>query len=157
MAEAVSAYRRLEGFAQRAAELVGPVEPAAVLPEPFMAALDDDLGTPAAVAVAHDVVRSGNAALSAGDRDAVVPALASLRGMLAVLGLDPFSPQWTDTGGTGLRPVVDALVGVALEQRANARARRDFAAADTIRDSLTAAGVTVEDTPAGPRWSLDGR
>ena len=155
--EAALAYRRLEGFALRAAELVGAVPPAAVVPPAFVAALDDDLGTPAAVALAHDLVREGNSALAAGSREAVAAALATLRAMLGILGLDPLSPQWTDAGGGGLREVVDRLVSVALEQRALARGRRDFAAADAIRDSLAAAGVAVEDTPSGPRWSLDGR
>jgi cysteinyl-tRNA synthetase len=49
---------------------------------------------------------------------------------------------------------VDALVAVALEQRQAARARKDYAAADSIRDQLAAAGVMVEDTPQGPRWEL---
>ncbi len=72
--------------------------------------------------------------------------------MLAVLGLDPYAAPWATAAGTGLREVVDALVGVALEQREAARARKDYAAADTIRDRLLAAGIVVEDTAAGPRW-----
>jgi cysteinyl-tRNA synthetase len=155
--EAALAYQRLEGFALRAAELVGQVSPAASLPPAFVAALDDDLGTPAAVAIAHDLVREGNSALAAGDRAAVSEVLASLRAMLGILGLDPLSPLWTDSGGGGLREVVDRLVAVALEQRALARGRRDYAAADAIRDSLADAGVAVEDTASGPRWTLDGR
>ena len=53
-----------------------------------------------------------------------------------------------------LAEVTDGLVRLALEQRQAARARRDYAAADAIRDQLTALGVQVEDTPAGPRWEL---
>ena len=53
-----------------------------------------------------------------------------------------------------MRAVIDALVGVALEARQDARARKDFAAADAVRDSLAAAGIVVEDTPRGPRWEL---
>jgi cysteinyl-tRNA synthetase len=49
---------------------------------------------------------------------------------------------------------VDALVSVALAQRQAARARKDYAAADSIRDQLQSAGIGVEDTPAGPRWEL---
>ena len=56
--------------------------------------------------------------------------------------------------GAGLTQVVDALVALALEQRTAARSRKDWAAADGIRDQLNRAGVAVEDTPAGPRWSL---
>jgi cysteinyl-tRNA synthetase len=50
--------------------------------------------------------------------------------------------------------VVDGLVAELLAQRQTARERRDFAAADAIRNSLAALGVEVSDTPAGPRWSL---
>jgi cysteinyl-tRNA synthetase len=72
-----------------------------------------------------------------------------------VLGLDPLAPPWAGGGGDpGLRPVVDLLVQVALEQRQAARQRKDFAAADAIRDQLEQAGVLVEDTPRGPRWEL---
>ena len=74
--------------------------------------------------------------------------------MLGVLGLDPLAPPWAGAGGGGLQPVVDMLVQVALEQRQAARQRKDFAAADAIRDQLTQAGVAVEDTPRGPRWEL---
>ena len=75
--------------------------------------------------------------------------------MLAVLGLDPLDAMWgAGQSGGNLRPVVDVLVSVALEQRQAARARRDFAAADAIRDQLLDAGVVVEDTPRGPRWEL---
>jgi cysteinyl-tRNA synthetase len=75
--------------------------------------------------------------------------------MLEVLGLDPFSPVWSGSGtSSDLQAVVDALVQVALRERAEARERKDFAAADRVRDALAAAGVVVEDTPSGPRWSL---
>jgi cysteinyl-tRNA synthetase len=75
--------------------------------------------------------------------------------MMAVLGLDPLDPHWAGSGGDdGLQQVVSELVGVALAQRQAARERKDYAAADAIRDSLQAAGIVVEDTPAGPRWEL---
>ncbi len=73
--------------------------------------------------------------------------------MLGVLGLDPLAAPWS-AGGGDLRAVVDALAGVALEQRQAARERKDYAAADAIRDRLLAAGILVEDTPGGPRWEL---
>jgi cysteinyl-tRNA synthetase len=74
--------------------------------------------------------------------------------MMAVLGLDPLAGHWSAGGDEGLRPVVDALVTVALSQRQAARARKDYAAADAIRDGLQEAGILVEDTPRGPRWEL---
>ncbi|RSN44543.1 cysteine--tRNA ligase [Actinomadura sp. WAC 06369] len=153
LAEAVSAYQRIEGFVTRAAEVVGGGGPGA-LPAAFTAAMDDDLGVPQALAVLHDTVREGNGALASSDDDAVREHLAAVRAMAGVLGLDPLADEWARTGGDDLRPVVDALVGVALGQRQAARARKDYAAADAIRDGLTAAGIVVEDTPHGPRWEL---
>ena len=103
----------------------------------------------------HAELRNGNSALAAGDHEGTARSAALLRAMLAVLGLDPLSGQWAAAGRDGdLRGVVDALVAVALAQRQAARERKDYRAADTIRDDLRAAGVLIEDTPAGPRWEL---
>ncbi|GAA2616600.1 cysteine--tRNA ligase [Actinomadura fulvescens] len=153
LTEAVTAYQRIEGFAIRAAELVGKAAPAD-LPAPFVAAMNDDLGVPQALAVVHETVREGNNALAANDEAGARRHLAAVRAMTDVLGLDPFSETWSRKSDDDLRPVVDALIKVALEQRQAARARKDYAAADTIRDSLTEAGIVVEDTPHGPRWEL---
>jgi cysteinyl-tRNA synthetase len=159
--EAGAGYRRLESFVRKAAERVGPAGRAGgpagepVLPEAFTAALDDDLGTPAAVAVVHEAVTRGNTALADGDDAAVAAELGSVRAMLGVLGLDPLDPQWAAGGNDPrLAAATDGLVGLALEQRAAARARKDYAAADAIRDQLGALGVQVEDTPQGTRWEL---
>jgi cysteinyl-tRNA synthetase len=153
--EAGAGYRRIESFVRRAAERVGADAGSPVLCADFTKALDDDLGTPAAVAAIHDLVREGNTALAEGNDDAVAGALGSVRAMLGVLGLDPLDAQWADgTGDDRLARATDGLVGLALEQRQAARARKDFAAADAIRDQLTALGVVVEDTPQGPRWEL---
>jgi cysteinyl-tRNA synthetase len=150
--EAASAYRRLESFVQRAVERVGNV--GGTVPPAFAAAMDDDLGTPAAVAVVHEHVREGNSALAEGDDARVAAALGAVRAMLGVLGLDPLDPQWATGGDRRLGQITDALVALALEQRQAARARKDFAAADAIRDQLKALGVQVEDTPQGTRWEL---
>ncbi|MFC4562730.1 cysteine--tRNA ligase [Nocardiopsis mangrovi] len=152
--EAAAAYQRIEGFLTRATEVTGPVEPAYRVPDSFAAALDDDLGVSQALAVVHGHVRDGNTALTEGAKERVADHVAQARAMLAVLGLDPLSAQWAGGDGSGLRDVVDALVAVALEQRQSARARKDYAAADGIRDRLLQAGVAVEDTPRGPRWEL---
>ncbi|HZB49780.1 MAG TPA: cysteine--tRNA ligase [Mycobacteriales bacterium] len=153
LAEAAAAYRRLEGFLTRAAELTGETPPGTV-PAAFAAAMDDDLSVPQALAVVHGAVRDGNAALAAGDKALVAERYGEVRAMLGVLGVDPLDALWRDDRGGDLTAVVDALVAVALEQRQQARARKDYAAADSIRDRLAAAGVSVEDTPAGPRWSV---
>ncbi|WP_436525811.1 cysteine--tRNA ligase [Actinoplanes sp. HUAS TT8] len=152
--EAAVAYKRIEGFVQRAAEIVGPGRPKAV-PPAFAEAMNDDLNTSAALAVVHDTIREGNTALAAGDEPAIRGALTAVRAMLGVLGLDPLDPAWAGgEGGNDLKPVVDGLVALALEQRAQARARKDWAAADQVRDQLKNAGIQVEDTPAGPRWTV---
>jgi cysteinyl-tRNA synthetase len=117
--------------------------------------MDDDLGTPAAVAVIHDTVREGNRALAEG-ADAAGHA-AAVRAMLDVLGLDPADPGWGDGGGAEaerLRGAVDALIAGLLEERAQARADKDWGRADAIRDRIKAAGIELEDTPDGPKWSL---
>ncbi len=155
LAEAATAYRRIEGFVTRADELVPDTAPADALPAPFTAAMDDDIGVPQALAVLQESVREGNGALAAGDSAGTAKSLAEVRAMLSVLGLDPLAAPWSSRQqGDDLRPVLDVLVGLALEQRQAARARRDYAAADAIRDQLQQAGITVEDTPNGPRWEL---
>jgi cysteinyl-tRNA synthetase len=159
LAEAAAAYGRLEGFVERATELVGETGTELDNADPdalaaFVSAMDDDLAVPQALAVIHQAARAGNAALAAADKDAVRRSLQTVRALLAVLGLDPVT-QWPSSRSDGrLTGVVDALVRVVLEQRAAARERKDFAAADRIRDALADAGIAVEDTPRGPRWSL---
>jgi cysteinyl-tRNA synthetase len=107
------------------------------------------------VAVLHAAVRDGNVALEAGDSDALRARLGEVTVMLEILGLNADSPYWAGQGDDQrLRTVVDGLVAELLAQRQTARERRDFAAADAIRDSLAELGVEVSDTPAGPRWSL---
>jgi cysteinyl-tRNA synthetase len=174
--EAASAYRRIEGFVRRAAEVLGETDPGApvgMLCAEFVEAMDDDLSVPAALAALQGVLREGNKLLADGDggarnersrsgEEGTEGPSAALRGtwgsvrqMLDVLGLDPFSPVWSDSGtSSDMHGVVDALVQVALRERAEARERKDFAAADRVRDALAAAGVVVEDTPSGPRWSI---
>jgi len=153
--ESAVAYRRLESFVRRAAERVGADAGNPVLCAEFTEALDDDLGTPAAIAAIHDAVRHGNTALDDGDVAAATGALGAVRAMLGVLGLDPLDPHWADGGNDeALTHVTGGLVSLALEQRQAARARKDFATADAIRDQLTNLGVSVEDTPQGPRWEL---
>ncbi|HEY7592061.1 MAG TPA: cysteine--tRNA ligase [Actinophytocola sp.] len=154
LAESVRAYQRIESFVQRVAGRTGSVEPGEVGPE-FTAALDDDLGTPAALATVHTTVRAGFTALDSGDEAAARSAASAVRAQMSVLGLDPVT--WSGSSSTvdnSMSAALDVLVGELLEQRQQARATRDFAAADTIRDRLLAAGITVEDTPDGPQWTF---
>jgi cysteinyl-tRNA synthetase len=153
LAEAAVAWERIEGFVRRAVEVAGPATPGVVCAD-FVEAMDNDLGTPAALAAIQGVIAEGNKALSAGDLDAVRGAAASVRGMLAILGLDPLAEPWASREGSGANGALATLVEALLDQRQEARSARDFATSDRIRDQLTAAGVEVEDTPQGPRWSV---
>ena len=156
LAEAAAQLARIDSFVDRAASVLGAPTGAADLPDAFVAAMNDDLGTPSALATLFTTVRDGNAALGAGDRAAAEQARASLLAMLHVFGLRADAPEWAgDAGADDLTPVVDGLVGALLEQRAQARARKDWPAADAVRDTLAGLGLKVEDTPNGPRWSLE--
>ncbi|WEH33220.1 cysteine--tRNA ligase [Streptomyces sp. AM 4-1-1] len=155
--EAESAFARIEGFVQRVVEKVGgEVAPADEVLPAFAEAMDDDLGVPQALAIVHTVVRQGNSALAADDKEAAVARLAEVRAMLGVLGLDPLDPHWAgdDDRGQELHGAVDTLVRLVLEQREAARGRQDWATADAIRDHLRRSGLVIEDGPGGPRWTL---
>ncbi|QBX54812.1 cysteine--tRNA ligase [Nocardioides seonyuensis] len=151
--EAAKAFQRIESFLDRAAGHVA--EWFASLPDAFVQAMDDDLGTAAAVAVIHDVVREGNRLLA--DGTDVAAQFGQVVAMLDVLGLNPADPAWGDAGSGSdeLTAVVDALVAGLLEDRQAARETKDWARADAIRDRIKAAGIEIEDTPAGPRWSIE--
>jgi cysteinyl-tRNA synthetase len=149
LVEAAASYGRIETFV-RNAETDGTVDDAAWAE--FAAAMDDDLAVSRALSVIHLTVGRGNAALASGAKAEAADARATVRAMLDVLGLDPVA-QWPEAAGD-LTATVGALVEIALEARSAARARKDFAEADTIRDRLTAAGVVVEDTAGGVRWHL---
>ena len=125
----------------------------------FAAAMDDDLGVPAALAEIHGQVRAGNTALAAGDTEAAVAAASSVRAMAGVLGVDPLDAGWAAGGGDDDDTAValDLLVQAELAARQQARADKDFATADAIRDRLVAAGIEVADTADGQKWSLANR
>ncbi|HEX4101663.1 MAG TPA: cysteine--tRNA ligase [Pseudonocardiaceae bacterium] len=154
--EAVAAYQRIESFVHRVRERCGVPEPGIWCAD-FVAAMDDDLGTPAALAAIHGAVHEGNAALDAGDHPAAEAAAGSVRAMTGVLGLDPLADQWRSTSGSDAASAALAvLVDRLLAERAEARNRRDYVTADAARDQLLAAGITVEDTPDGPVWTVKG-
>ena len=158
LVEAEAAYARIEGFLSRAAaavEATPEVEQTGALPVPdaFATAMDDDLGVPQALGVLHETVRQGNAALDAGDVGLAARLRAEALAMLGVLGLDP--AEWAaSTEGGAADAVLGSLVEHLIGEREAARSTKDFAAADRVRDTLAAAGVVLEDTPTGPKWSI---
>jgi len=166
--EAEAAVDRIDGFLRRAlhagyfeyAENEAGLEDGVKLPAEFAAAMDDDLNVSGALAVIHETVRAGNTALDEGDEDEAQRLGHQVVAMTDVLGVNPIHPQWnaaSTRGNDDALDALDALVRDRIEARAGARAARDFAAADEIRDRLTAAGITVEDTSSGARWSLARR
>lgn len=159
--EAAAAVDRVDGFIAKAAAKLGQQasEPKsytegarAAMPAAFVAAMDDDLNVPQALGVLHETVRAGNTALAAGDLDAVKATLSSVHAMTSVLGLD--SVKRPEAVQSREHAALEVLVEAQLEARAAARANKDWAASDTIRDTLSAAGVVVEDGADGATWSL---
>ncbi len=160
--ESGAAFRRIENFVLRASERVGDIDLSSVpMCADFTNAMNDDLGVPLAVAAIHENVTSGNQLLALGakaDANALRGVLGSVRRMLGVLGCDPLGEPWISRAGGSdeLHEVVDVLVRSELQARADARAHKDFATADAIRTRLADAGIAIEDTADGPRWSLAG-
>lgn len=154
LAEAAAAVERIESFLQRAAEH-GPLEPAADFPQAFRDAMDDDVNVSLALRAIFDAVRAGNAALDKGDDATARDAAAQVRLMTGVLGVDPLADTWTaGSGSDNATTALEALVQAELDARATARRNKDFATADAIRNRLTGAGIHIEDTPSGARWTV---
>jgi cysteinyl-tRNA synthetase len=159
LAEAEAALDRIAGFFERVDRRLASTRFAGsgveTIPSAFAAAMDDDLAIPQALAVLHDTIRSGNAALDAEDLEAAATARGHALAMTEVLGINPLSRQWNTSGSSAADAALAALVDRLLADRQTARANRDFAAADRIRDELTSAGITIEDTPTGSHWSIE--
>ncbi len=151
--EAAAGFRRIESFVRRAADRVGPGDPAERVPDGFAAAMDDDLGVPAALAVLHESVSRGNDALTAGDDALVAERLSEVRRMADIVGFDPLSPTWRSAADDRSEQALDELIRGLLDQRSRARDERDYATADAVRERLTAAGLAIEDGPDGSSWS----
>ncbi|MFB9165068.1 MULTISPECIES: cysteine--tRNA ligase [Arthrobacter] len=158
LAEAGAAVERIETFIEAARKQLFPGNGFGYIgtrPEAFAAAMDDDLNVPAALAVLHETVRAGNTALAAGDADRVQEAFLAVLGMADALGMNPLDEKWaTAAGSPAALGALDVLVKAQLEARALARAEKNWAESDKIRDLLAAAGVVVADTAAGATWSL---
>jgi cysteinyl-tRNA synthetase len=146
--ESATAFKRIEAFLSRAESLIGK-EIEILIAEEFAKAMNDDLAVPQALAFIAESMRIGN---SAGDDKKVLAKTAGeIRGALSILGCDPKDAAFA--GSKSNDAAMDGLIKLALEQREAARGRKDFTAADQIRDQIAALGITVEDTSNGPRWS----
>jgi cysteinyl-tRNA synthetase len=159
LVEAEAALDRIESFLDRVGRRLADTRFAGsgspVLPAAVAEALDDDLAIPQALAVLHDRVRAGNAALDDEDLSLAAQVRGEVTAMTEVLGINPHSPEWRSTASAPSDRALAALVERLIEDREAARSTRDFAAADRIRDELAAAGVTVEDSPNGTHWSIE--
>ena len=173
LTEAQAAFERVSNFIDRAGSALGEQpgrdEISAIgaddLPQDFVAAMNNDINVSGATAAIFSAIRDGNAVLSQvqgalddATRAQVRATLVAVRAMLDTLGLDPLADPWAvaavDGENSKAGKALDALISAQLEARQQARAAKDFATADAIRDSLTAAGILLEDAPTGSTWSL---
>ncbi|MFP7706479.1 cysteine--tRNA ligase [Trueperella sp. LYQ141] len=163
LTEAAAVWDRLAGFVARAVDVVGEVPAAEIagltredLPAEFVDAMDDDLNVSAALAVIHEHVTNGNNALADNDHVSLRAEQTMVRAMLNVLGLDPCADPWRQSDNGGTHEALAALVERILAERTQARAEKDWAKADALRDTLMQAGITVEDSADGVRWAVGG-
>ena len=157
--ESATAFQRIEGFVKRATAIVGEVDLTSTpICADFEVAMNEDLNVPAALAALHEVVGEGNTLLAnKASNDAIKGCLASVRKMLDILGVDPLDEIWNQSGADSeaLTNTLDIFVKQQIQLRAEAKANKDFATADSIRDELKSAGVVIEDTADGARWTLE--
>ncbi|WP_291057124.1 cysteine--tRNA ligase [Herbiconiux sp.] len=158
--EAEAAVSRIEGFLERAQRRLADTRFAGtaevVVPDEFREAMDDDLSVPQAIAVIHETVRKGNAALDDEDFAEAAALQGQVLAMTDVLGINPLAPEWATGTDSGSERALATLVESLVSDRETARKNRDFTTADRIRDELGQAGISIEDTPTGAHWSLDG-
>jgi cysteinyl-tRNA synthetase len=146
-------FRRIETFLKRINERSG-ID--LVIDTEFKEVMDDDLAVPQALALISSWLRAGNTALAAGDERAALREAERIRGALSILGADPFDDTFASLQGNNDAVIgaLDGLIHLLLKEREEARARKDFASADRIRDSFQSLGIAIEDGPDGPRWSI---
>lgn len=161
--EAAAAVERIDTFITHALQRIHAVAPGGdfeldldhfEVTDDFAAAMDDDLNVPQALAALHETVRRGNKALAAGELEVADQALQQVLAMTSTLGLDDAAAGAAQSASPAQQEALDTLVRTHLEERVQARAARDWARADQIRDTLAAAGIVVEDSAEGARWSL---
>ncbi|MDE0753100.1 MAG: cysteine--tRNA ligase [Woeseiaceae bacterium] len=138
---------RLYG-AVRGIEVSAAERQSAAVPATVIAALEDDINSPKALAEMFAQARQLNKSTDENERHSLAAGLLAGGDLLGIMQIDP-EAWFSDPGSSDLsNDEIDAM----LIQRKEARANRDFSAADKIRDQLAAQGVTIEDGPAGARW-----
>jgi cysteinyl-tRNA synthetase len=148
LAESATAFKRVEAFLSRAKAVVGE-QIQTFISDEFKAAMNDDLAVPQSLALIAEYMKIGNSAGE--DKKVLAKTAGQIRGILSILGCDPFDPHFTVSKSNDA--ALNGLIKLALDQRQAARDRKDFKAADEIRDQIASLGITVEDTTNGPRWS----
>ena len=148
LAESATAFKRIEAFLSRAESVIGK-EIEILIADEFAKAMNDDLAVPQGLAFIAESMRIGNSA--ADDKKVLAKTAGEIRGALSILGCDPKDSAFTATKSNDA--AMDGLIKLALAQREAARERKDFKAADDIRDQIASLGITVEDTTNGPRCS----
>ena len=148
LAESATAFKRIEAFLSRAESVIGK-EIELLIADEFAKAMNDDLAVPQGLAFIAESMRIGNSA--ADDKKVLAKIAGEIRGALSILGCDPKDSAFAATKSNDA--TMDGLIKLALAQREAARERKDFTAADDIRDQIASLGITVEDTTNGPRWS----
>ena len=147
--EAASAIERVEAFLAATQDVL---KPGREVPQAFAEAMDDDVNIPRALAVLHEQTRAGNAALAAGeDASDAANAVMAMAEVLGLAQLMSFNAEGTSGAE---HEALDALIQAVLAERADARAQKDWAKADAMRDLLASAGVQVKDGANGSSWSV---
>ena len=147
--EAATAIERVEAFLAATQDVL---KPGREVPQAFAEAMDDDVNIPRALAVLHEQTRAGNAALAAGEE--VSEAANAVMAMAEVLGLAQLMSFNAESTSSAEHEALDALIQAVLAERADARAQKDWAKADAMRDLLASAGVQVKDGANGSSWSV---
>jgi cysteine--tRNA ligase len=147
--EAATAIERVEAFLAATQDVL---KPGREVPQAFAEAMDDDVNIPRALAVLHEQTRAGNAALAAGeDASEAANAVMAMAEVLGLAQLMSFNAEGTSGAE---HEALDALIQAVLAERADARAQKDWAKADAMRDLLASAGVQVKDGANGSSWSV---
>ena len=150
LADARRKLDRLYGALRAAADV--PADTQLAVPETVVAALEDDLNTPAALAAVFELVRELNKAGDADSRRKLKSQLLAAGSLLGLLQQDPDS--WFAQAAAGADAPPAEEIEQLLAARAAAKKLRDFAEADRIRDDLKQRGVLIEDSAQGTRWRM---